>query len=345
MSILLKVVRAGGVSQDISLPFGSYVIGRESGDIVLNDPLASALHARIDAHPRGVTVTDLGSSNGTFDSEGRPILTTTRIHLDQSIQIGNSQITLAGFIAPAGGTLLGPSSAAPGATSAFPQASRWVGIHGPVPEQPVTPGPTPCGPLGAAPRGLVASEMVQTIRTSRPGLAGGLMLACSALLLCGVATNWLVVIIGNGARLTGFGVLGVTHCTPGGTCVDVTELASLFALGRLQGVFFDSMSNLSSLLNVVGALVVAIAGCLAFINRSVSSRVVIIPSVLSVVSLAFLAAYYGKALAPTLDSHELLVPGPSAFAALAGAAVAALVQLVMLRPRRAGAEVETVSGR
>ena len=128
MSIRLRIVRADAGIQDIDLPFGTYVIGRDAGDIVLNDPLASGSHARIDAHPRGVTVTDLGSSNGTFDPEGRPISarTTTSIQLDQSIRIGNSYVTLTGFLAPAGGTVLVPSSPMPMAAAPIAAAPQFV---------------------------------------------------------------------------------------------------------------------------------------------------------------------------------------------------------------------------
>jgi pSer/pThr/pTyr-binding forkhead associated (FHA) protein len=43
------------------------VIGREEGDVVINDPEISRRHARIDIHPDGtVWLSDLGSTNGTF---------------------------------------------------------------------------------------------------------------------------------------------------------------------------------------------------------------------------------------------------------------------------------------
>lgn len=110
MSISLRITHADGGVRDIFLAFGSYVISRDAGDIALNDPLASAAHARLDAHPRGVTVTDLGSRNGTFDPQGRPMTGPVSLQLDESVRIGSSYVTLTAFLAPAGGTVLGPAS-------------------------------------------------------------------------------------------------------------------------------------------------------------------------------------------------------------------------------------------
>jgi len=42
------------------------VIGREEGDVVINDPEISRRHARIEIHPDGEAwLSDLGSTNGT----------------------------------------------------------------------------------------------------------------------------------------------------------------------------------------------------------------------------------------------------------------------------------------
>jgi len=43
------------------------VIGREEGDVVINDPEISRRHARVEIHPDGTAwLSDLGSTNGTF---------------------------------------------------------------------------------------------------------------------------------------------------------------------------------------------------------------------------------------------------------------------------------------
>jgi hypothetical protein len=51
----------------VPLPDGDLVIGRSGGDLSVDDRGASRLHARISREPSGGwTVTDLGSTNGTF---------------------------------------------------------------------------------------------------------------------------------------------------------------------------------------------------------------------------------------------------------------------------------------
>jgi hypothetical protein len=48
-------------------------IGREEGDVIINDPEASRRHARIEIHPDGTAwLSDLGSTNGT-STNGRTI--------------------------------------------------------------------------------------------------------------------------------------------------------------------------------------------------------------------------------------------------------------------------------
>ncbi|MFC8527971.1 FHA domain-containing protein, partial [Nocardia sp. NPDC057227] len=54
------------------LPPGGLTIGRTSDNqIVVNDPLASRRHARLVSASEGLTIEDLGSSNGTFVNGGR----------------------------------------------------------------------------------------------------------------------------------------------------------------------------------------------------------------------------------------------------------------------------------
>lgn len=92
----------GGVEQR-SLPDGSYVIGRESGDIVLGDPDVSATHARLVVQHGQVTATDLGSTNGTLGPNHRPLVPGQRVGLGETIRLGSSTITVLGGT-QAGGT-------------------------------------------------------------------------------------------------------------------------------------------------------------------------------------------------------------------------------------------------
>lgn len=81
------------------LPPGSYRIGRESGDIVLYDPNVSANHARLDVGAAGVTIVDLGSSNGTLDAEGRRLTGPYALERNAPIRLGGSTLT---WLVPSG---------------------------------------------------------------------------------------------------------------------------------------------------------------------------------------------------------------------------------------------------
>ena len=60
------------LSHDFVLAEGPFVIGR-SGDcqLSLDDPLVSRRHATLDVRTDGVTLTDLGTRNGTYLNDVR----------------------------------------------------------------------------------------------------------------------------------------------------------------------------------------------------------------------------------------------------------------------------------
>ncbi|MEM7154246.1 MAG: thioredoxin domain-containing protein [Myxococcota bacterium] len=91
---------------------GRTIVGRESGDILLRDPEASALHAEIEFTKGHVIVRDLGSRNGTL-REGKR-LPQFALYQGQSFRCGTTDITLVeilGADAPlSGGTASGSES-------------------------------------------------------------------------------------------------------------------------------------------------------------------------------------------------------------------------------------------
>lgn len=109
----LRIVRADGRTEDTSLPPGTYGVGRDVGHIALHDPDVSGNHARLDVRTDGVTITDMGSSNGTFDPQGRRLTQPTVMGLDQAFRLGSSSITLTYVVVPSGGTRFASSALAP----------------------------------------------------------------------------------------------------------------------------------------------------------------------------------------------------------------------------------------
>ena len=71
MTAQIKITYSDGRVEERTLPPGTYLAGREQGDIVLRDPNTSGRHAQIDVQFGRVTMTDLGSTNGTYDVQGQ----------------------------------------------------------------------------------------------------------------------------------------------------------------------------------------------------------------------------------------------------------------------------------
>lgn len=70
------------------------IIGREEGDVVINDPEISRRHARVEIHPDGTAwLTDLESTNGTFMGSS-PISEPTRLVDRQEFSCGRSTFML-----------------------------------------------------------------------------------------------------------------------------------------------------------------------------------------------------------------------------------------------------------
>jgi len=64
---LVQVLEGGGTGEVFPLRLGANAVGREAGDVTFpTDRYVSGRHARVDVTESQVTVTDLGSSNGTF---------------------------------------------------------------------------------------------------------------------------------------------------------------------------------------------------------------------------------------------------------------------------------------
>jgi pSer/pThr/pTyr-binding forkhead associated (FHA) protein len=70
------------------------IIGREEGDVIINDPEASRRHAQIEIHPDGTAwLTDLGSTNGT-STLGATIEGPTQLTDRQEFTCGRSTFML-----------------------------------------------------------------------------------------------------------------------------------------------------------------------------------------------------------------------------------------------------------
>jgi hypothetical protein len=139
-TVTIRINHPDGKGEDRLLSPGSYRIGRESGDIVLRDPNVSANHARLEVGPGGVTIIDLGSSNGTLDASGRRLSGPYALERNAPVRLGGSTLTwLAPSDAPrALSPYPGPAAhaGAPFAGAPFPGAfpGAGYGVYPPPPE-------------------------------------------------------------------------------------------------------------------------------------------------------------------------------------------------------------------
>ncbi|KAK3283435.1 hypothetical protein CYMTET_8866 [Cymbomonas tetramitiformis] len=82
-------------SPTIKLPKGNTIVGRDEddSDIVVNKAAVSNKHCRFSAGPRGVTLTDLGSTNGTF-VDGKQVKGSVSLSPGDKVTLGNVKFTL-----------------------------------------------------------------------------------------------------------------------------------------------------------------------------------------------------------------------------------------------------------
>jgi FHA domain len=78
-----------GIAYDLT---GGATLGRGDVEIRLDDPFASARHARISRQGHVVVIEDLGSTNGTYLNE-EPLTGPQPLHDGDRIRIGDSQFS------------------------------------------------------------------------------------------------------------------------------------------------------------------------------------------------------------------------------------------------------------
>jgi pilus assembly protein CpaF len=87
---LITIALPGHPAQQITLPCGSYLVGRGADcQIRLNDTSVSELHAKLILTPTEAWIEDLGSSNGTVVNS-TPVTTTTRLETSSIVATGGT---------------------------------------------------------------------------------------------------------------------------------------------------------------------------------------------------------------------------------------------------------------
>ena len=149
---IFRIQFADGRVEERALGEGRFQIGRESGNIVLGDPKSSAVHGELVIQGGAVTYTDLGSSNGSQDAQGRRLTEPTRLFPGQSVVLGNSAISF----------LRGPDVAPPPAPVPRVAATQPMAAQGSAPPRAAFGVPSAASPVGGY------SHPDQAVRHSYP---------------------------------------------------------------------------------------------------------------------------------------------------------------------------------
>jgi uncharacterized RDD family membrane protein YckC len=112
-AVKIRIGYANGQVEERTLGEGVYRVGREMGDIVLGDPNVSTTHAQIEVRQGHAVLTDLGSTNGTYDPNGQRLSAPTAMQPNQPIRLGACTLTITALTG-AGGTAVMPQMPAMG---------------------------------------------------------------------------------------------------------------------------------------------------------------------------------------------------------------------------------------
>jgi len=93
VAICLKIVFADGSFEERPLRAGTYLVGREAADIVLNDPGVASLHAQLNVQAGWVVVSDLGSGGGTFDHVGNRLSAPQHLAPARPLRLGGCTLS------------------------------------------------------------------------------------------------------------------------------------------------------------------------------------------------------------------------------------------------------------
>lgn len=149
--IIIELQRPYQEPTTYSFEDGTYLIGRESGDIVANDSQVSGRHAEIKVGNGTAVFTDLGSTNGSYLEGGARIEGPYTIPVNGVIRMGGCRLVLIKIETPDayGKTMLAPAVQQP-APQPAPQPAATPATPAPLVQAP--PEPQAGGAQGGTPQ-------------------------------------------------------------------------------------------------------------------------------------------------------------------------------------------------
>lgn len=125
MSATIEIQYRDGRTEQRAMAAGTWTIGRETGDIVLDDPRVSGLHGELTLKGPVLTFTDRDSSNGSFDAGGQRLSGPVVLKQGSVVRLGECRLTVTTLPPPPnplkGRTMvMGSAAALTGAAQADP---------------------------------------------------------------------------------------------------------------------------------------------------------------------------------------------------------------------------------
>jgi pSer/pThr/pTyr-binding forkhead associated (FHA) protein len=118
----LRVTTGPAAGQTVDVE-GELVIGREQAGLTIADPEMSRRHALVRPFEHGLSVEDLGSTNGTFVNENQ-IVSAVALATGDTIRLGSTQIEVEVELERSAQTQAGASSPIKAPPEPSPEPSR-----------------------------------------------------------------------------------------------------------------------------------------------------------------------------------------------------------------------------
>lgn len=171
--ITLDIISPSGERQRKSFDAVPVSIGRQVGQLRIQDPGVSALHGQLAVEDGVLCYRDLGSTNGSFGADGTPIESSMNLATGDRVRLGEHQLCLVEFTQatrtpdPANQTMVYPPSRAPWSKSPSVGPS-WKAKTSPSQSEPKA-APAPVAPRDMpAPEGTIFGRL--DLKTGAPTL-------------------------------------------------------------------------------------------------------------------------------------------------------------------------------
>ncbi len=315
---IFRVRRADGHQQEHRLGEGTFTLGRDRGDVVLDEPSTSGSHGRLELRAGSATYSDLGSSNGSFYN-GQRVSGPVSLVPGSVVRLAAAELTFVEYLSHAAATAAMPAIAvpaqpSPGAASESKVAPATPRASGPAERGSSSPYSHPDAPIRHSyPLAIESASLGEAfgllLRTmpfllARLGILVGMTIAAiiywgllvgGAVLFSKVADIlagvWVIALIGIGGALWRFVLRYMLYLIKAAHIAVLTELITTGEIGNgSEGMFQYGKRIVTERfgeVNILFGLDLLITGIVRAFNRTLGwvTGLIPIPGLSSVTSV------------------------------------------------------------